>query len=387
MLYKTFVEKYNYLTNEELIELNSFCQLLPGASSTQLITLIAYKRGGFILSILTFLIWIIPACLIMGLLSFYIIHIPNIDLNKSLLKYIQPMALGFLLYAAVNTFSNSVNNKITLFIMLLGLFLTYIFFRTPWIIPILFAIGSLISNISLHNFPKPEQTRSKKNVQPIFLISFIFIFLILGFLSENARKHHWEHRKLFNVGENFYRFGSIVFGGGDVLLPIIIDQYVARPTNEKTIIKNPGIIKIDKQYLLTGYGLVKAIPGPVFSYAAFTGGLALHNEGTNKQVLASFIAAIAIFLPSILLVLFFYPLWNELKKYVIFYRSILGINAVIVGVMFAAFFYLLNDFVTLQIHSQLIFYLIISATFLVLKFTKIPPTFIVFTIIFLGIIF
>jgi chromate transporter len=271
--------------------------------------------------------------------------------------------------------------------MLLGLFLTYFFFRTPWIIPILFVIASLISNISLHNLPNPEQPRIKKKVQPIFFILFIFIFLILGFLSENARKQQWENRKLYNVGENFFRFGSIVFGGGDVLLPIIIDQYVARPTNEKIIIKNPGIIKIDKQYLLTGYGLVKAIPGPVFSYAAFTGGLALQNEGNNKQVFASFIAAIAIFLPSILLVLFFYPLWNELKKYVIFYRSILGINAVIVGVMFAAFFYLMNDFVALQIHSQLIFYLIISATFFVLKFTKIPPTFIVFTIILLGIIF
>ena len=95
MLYKTFVEKYNYLTKEELIELNSFCQLLPGASSTQLITLIAYKRGGFLLSIITFLIWITPACVIMGLLSFYIIHIPNIDLNKSLLKYIDLIYLNY----------------------------------------------------------------------------------------------------------------------------------------------------------------------------------------------------------------------------------------------------------------------------------------------------
>ena len=93
MLYKIFVEKYKFISNEDLIELNSFCQLLPGASSTQLITLIAYKRGGYLLSFITFLIWVTPACIIMGLLSFYILHIPNIDLKTSVLKQVYKIIL------------------------------------------------------------------------------------------------------------------------------------------------------------------------------------------------------------------------------------------------------------------------------------------------------
>ena len=68
MMLKTFVKKHRYISEEELVEYYSFCQLLPGASSTQLITLIGYKRGGVSLAVITLLIWITPACILMGAL-------------------------------------------------------------------------------------------------------------------------------------------------------------------------------------------------------------------------------------------------------------------------------------------------------------------------------
>src|SRR3982751_6907842 len=70
MMMRTFVHRRPYVTEEELMEYNAFCQLLPGASSTQTLTLIGYKRGGVMLAILTLLIWILPACIMMGALSF-----------------------------------------------------------------------------------------------------------------------------------------------------------------------------------------------------------------------------------------------------------------------------------------------------------------------------
>ncbi|MCH5716182.1 chromate transporter [Niabella hibiscisoli] len=70
MMMKTFVKKTPYVTEQELMEYNAFCQLLPGASSTQTLTLIGYKRGGPVLAALTLLIWILPACTIMCGLSF-----------------------------------------------------------------------------------------------------------------------------------------------------------------------------------------------------------------------------------------------------------------------------------------------------------------------------
>jgi chromate transporter len=79
MMLKTFVHRRRDLTEQELIEYNAFCQMLPGASSTQTLTLIGYKRGRLPLAILTLLIWITPACILMGSLSFFLNHFENIS--------------------------------------------------------------------------------------------------------------------------------------------------------------------------------------------------------------------------------------------------------------------------------------------------------------------
>src|SRR3979490_3589287 len=72
MMMKTFVNKRRDLTEEELMDYNAFCQLLPGASSTQTLTLIGYKRGGVVLAVLTLVIWTFPACILMGCSSFFL---------------------------------------------------------------------------------------------------------------------------------------------------------------------------------------------------------------------------------------------------------------------------------------------------------------------------
>src|SRR6202163_4950126 len=72
MMMKTFVHRRRDITQEELMDYNAFCQLLPGASSTQTLTLIGYKRGGILLAVLTLIIWILPACVLMGAFSFLV---------------------------------------------------------------------------------------------------------------------------------------------------------------------------------------------------------------------------------------------------------------------------------------------------------------------------
>src|SRR5436190_23505817 len=112
MMMKTFVRQTPYLTESELMEYNAFCQLLPGASSTQTLTLIGYKRGGVTLAILTLLIWIAPACILMGALSFLLQYIDRRQLGTDIFKYIPPMAAGFLVYAAVSAFPLAIGNTI-----------------------------------------------------------------------------------------------------------------------------------------------------------------------------------------------------------------------------------------------------------------------------------
>ncbi len=387
MVMKTFVDRRRDITKEELMEYISFCQLLPGASSSQTLTLIGYKRGGVPLAVITLIIWILPACTLMGALSFLVAGMGSEKLNTNIFQFIQPMAIGFLAYAAVRAYQLSITNIITKVIMAVALLVTYFLFKTPWVFPSLIVLGGIATNFSNKRIPEKEVIRPRQ-IRWTNIWLFVLIFIVAGFLSETARKQNWENKKPFNLFENFYRFGSFVFGGGDVLIPLMLDQYVVRPAQPRIREKNPDMIKIERNELLTGAGIVRAIPGPVFSIASFTGGIALKKGGKSMQLLGCVVGSIAIFLPSALLVLFFFPVWQLLKKFVVVYRSLEGINAAVVGIMLAAILFLLKDVSIISWNAVSFFNIgVIAVTFLLLQFTKIPPPFIVLFCLLLGWLF
>ncbi|RYY57615.1 MAG: chromate transporter, partial [Chitinophagaceae bacterium] len=179
---------------------------------------------------------------------------------------------------------------------------------------------------------------------------------------------------------------SLVFGGGQVLMPIMYEQFSIRPEAVKQ--KDPDVIQVNKDDMLTGMGIVRAVPGPVFSIAAFTGGMALKDMGGGMQVVGILIGSIAIFLPSALLVLFFFPIWNNLKKYAAIYRSLEGINAAVVGIMIGSTFYILKDISILEAKTISALNLtVILGTFLLLCYTKLPSPVIVAGCLLLGYLF
>jgi chromate transporter len=316
--------------------------------------------------------------------SFFVLSAGLFTTQNNIFKFIPEMAIGFLGFAAINSFKYSVTNLITLIIMLSVMVFSYIFFKVPWVFPVLILVGGIVTNFSNKRFPKKEQYKGKK-IRWTNLWLFALIFITAGFLSETARKQEWTNRKAFNLFENFYRFGSFVFGGGDVLIPMMVDQYVARPTDKKFTVNKSNIIKIDRDELLTGAGIIRAIPGPVFSIASYTGGIALKDNGIAYQILGSAIGTIAIFLPSALLVLFFFPVWQFIKKYVIVYRALEGIKAVVVGFMWAATLYLLKDVSIASFNTaSLLNIIVISGTFFFLYYTKLPPPYIVIICVLLG---
>lgn len=381
MMLKTFVRQTPYLTEQELMEYNAFCQLLPGASSTQTLTLIGYKRGGVPLAVLTLLIWILPACILMGSFSFFLPYIDRRELGTDIFKFIPPMAAGFLAYASLSAFPFAIKNLITWVIMLFGALITYILFGQPWVIPALIVASGLVTNVSRKRIPQVEQKPRKIKWWNFWLFGIIFI--IAGIASETARKNDWPDRKPINLFENSYRMGSLVFGGGQVLMPMMYEQWSIHPEAIKK--RNPGAVQINEKELYTGMGIVRAVPGPVFSIAAFAGGMALKDMGVEMQILGCIIGMIGIFLPSALLVLFFFPIWNNLKKYAVVYRSLEGINAVVVGIMIASTFYIMrdisfNEFATLSVVNVGV----ILGTFLLLHFTKLPSPLVVMACIILG---
>jgi chromate transporter len=156
---------------------------------------------------------------------------------------------------------------------------------------------------------------------------------------------------------------------------------VLRP--ESKVIQRNGrdVLKMTNEDFLTGYGLVRAIPGPVFSIGAYTGGMVMRKEGVTMHLAGCIIGSFAIFLPSLLLVLFFFPVWQNLKKYAVIYRSLEGIHAAVVGIMGGATLYLLQSVnlnkVTTGEMGALMDLGVVLLTFLLLRYSKLPSPVIV----------
>ena len=388
LMQNRFVQKRKDVTSEELLEYNAFCQLLPGASSTQTITLIAYKRGGTSLAFLALLVWILPATILMTSLAIITTHFELTSGLKSLVL-LQPMAIGFLASAGLLLYKKAIKSKITFLIFLATAILTYVGFKTPWTIPIIIVLAGIVTNFSGKRIPNDGPPPKKVKWSGLFI--FLSLFICAGFLSEQATRQNWEYRKAFNLFENNYRFGSLVFGGGDVLIPMMYEQYVTRPKSNVVKKNKRDVLKLTSSEFLTGSGFVRAIPGPIFSIASYTGAVALKEMGIPAQILGAVIASMGVFLPSFFIVLFLFPLWQKLKKYAVFYRSLEGIYASIVGIMIGATLYLSTD-VVLQLQAGdaihwISFPIVFLASTYLLYYQKLAPQWIALSCVFMGTIF
>lgn len=157
---------------------------------------------------------------------------------------------------------------------------------------------------------------------------------------------------------------------------MMLYQFVSRPQHSG---RAPWMSADD---LLTGFGLVQAVPGPVFSVCTFAGGLALSSFGGWWQLGGCFIATIAVFLPSTLLLFFLFPVYHNLKQHVIIYRALEGINAAVVGIIWASGIVMLQ---TLSIpHFEWGNLVVIAITFSILHFTRIPAPLVVLGWLLLG---
>lgn len=372
MMVKTFVQKRKDVTEEELLEYNAFCQMLPGPSSTQTVTLIAMKRGGIPLAVLTLVLWVFPAALIMGALSFLISYFDKTDVQTNLFSYVTPMSVGFIFFAAARMMKNSVKFVATAGIMVGSLIVT-LAINSPWVFPALLLVAGTISNFSNNRIPAPLEKPKKINWFHLWL--FVVIYLVAIIISELSARQHWQQERLAHLFENFYRFGAIVFGGGQALLPLMLYQFVRRP----------GAQILSAQDLLTGFGIVHAVPGPVFSVCSYVGGIAMSQYGGIWQVLGSVVATTAVFLPSTLLLFFLFPVYHNLKHHVIIFRALEGINAAIVGIIWASGMIV---FKTIAFDSTLAFewsnLVVVIITFSMLYFTKVPAPLIVLGWLLLG---
>ena len=371
ILMREFVEKRRYVTESDLMELNALAQLLPGPSSTQTLVGIAWKVGGLRLAIITFLIWILPSATIMCMAAISYKIIADRSRFAEVLRFVQPIAVGIVAYATYTFATKFLKTRVSTMLAAGSLIATLIL-QNAYAFPLLILIGGIISS-ALETQPQENELRVKlfSNVNPkkvTYFIGILLFFAALGAVVNQTSPFSLPIR-LF---ENFYRNGILIFGGGQVLVPLMYTEFV----EVKHYLTNSEF--------LSGYALQQALPGPTFSFTSFLGGISMGNKGGSivGQVAGSVVAVIGINSPGLILILFIVPFWNDLRKITRIKNSLSGINAVAVGFMATALIMLTRPF---GLHWMA--YLIMAATFLLLYFTKIKTPVIIIIGIALGLIF
>ena len=309
------VEKRGYLSQNELVELLALCSILPGPTSTQTIVSIGYKMGGSRLALLTMLVWALPVLVAMGALSFVYQFLEARNISRDILRFVGPMAVGFIVVAAVRIGRKVVVDAPTALLMVAAAGVTYLL-REPWIFPVLLLGGGLVALVIGR---EPGMWNPVKVRPPWRYLGVFALFALGGILAASL-----FDSRLVQLFESFYRYGYLVFGGGQVVVPVMHSELVE--------VRN----YLTNGEFLTGYGLVQGLPGPMFSFAAYAGGMAARGASAWTQVAGAIIGGIGIFLPGLLLIFFVYPLWEDLKQIRAVRISLKGINAVAGGLIAVA---------------------------------------------------
>ncbi len=368
IMLKYFVQKRQYITQDELLELNALSRVLPGPSSTQTLIGIAYKVGGRPLAIFTFFIWILPSAAAMSFIAISYTMLNQKESFEQVLQFVQPIAVGIVAYAAY-TFSRTVLQNQTSVWLAGAAVVSTLILQNAYVFPLLILTGGIIS--SALETPADESILRVKLFSNInrnkilYFVGILLIFAALGAIINQTSPFSLPVR-LF---ENFYRNGIMVFGGGQVLVPLMFTEFVEMKHY------------LSAEEFISGFAFQQALPGPTFSFTSFVGAMALRTSGygITGQIIGSVVATLGINLPGLILILFIVPFWNDLKKITQIKNSLSGINAVSSGFLIAAFIFLVQP-----IGFNILPVCLMIATFLILNFTRINTTLLIIAGILMG---
>ena len=354
------VHKKKYLTDEELTEMIGLYALVPGPSSTQTITAIGYHVGGPVLALLTFFVWAFPAIITMGLLGIFFYQVDANDAWKPLLTYLSSVAIAFIFYAAWNLSKKALKKGYDWILYIIMLILGIILVGySMWVVPALLIIGGL-SVLLQHT---KDQSIIKKMHHPRWWI----LGVIIGLALFNEGLRAWVNAPWVMLYTSFYRYGYSVIGGGQIVIPLMIQD----------LVQTQSLLSLSD--FLSGYAIDQAIPGPLFSFAAFVSSRSY--AGTGFALIAGLIGGLSIFLPGILLVFFIFPLWKSM-------RTLTRMKHFLAGVTVTAASLITMTALTQAYHLPLDWkiWLMLVINFILLMSKKIPAPLIVVLSMIIGFI-
>lgn len=322
--HNAFVTRRRWLSDADYADLVALCQFLPGPASSQVGIAIGHLRAGLPGAIAAFVAFTAPSVIVL-----YVVWIGfsawNTDLAAGILHGLK-IAAAAVVAQAVWQMSLKLTPDWSR--RIIALVAAAIVLVVPFSAVSVFVI--ILAALIGAALPAPSASGPIAfRVHPWALAALVAFAALLVALPALAAL---THNPVFDIADRFYRTGSLVFGGGHVVLPLLEKELVT-----------PGLIARDA--FLAGYGAAQAVPGPLFSFA-FYAGAAL--TAPPNGIAGGLLALIAIYVPSFLLVLGALPFWSQLKTLPRLRRALDIANAAVVGLLLAA---LVNPVLPAALHS------------------------------------
>jgi chromate transporter len=344
-----FVERRRWVDEHAYADMVGLCQFLPGPASSQVGMAIGLSRGGILGAIAAFLGFTLPSAILLVLFALGLARFGN-AIGGAWLHGLKIVAVAVVAQAlwgmgkalapdakratlavgAAAVVSLAPTGAGQIGVIVAGALIGWAFLRSDLALP-------------QSSLPVPV----KRSTGALLLAAFFLLLIGLPAAAQGSGNYVLE---LF---DGFYRAGALVFGGGHVVLPLL-----------QAIVVPRGWVSNDA--FLAGYGAAQAVPGPLFTFAAYLGAI---SSRTPAGWTGAAIAVAAIFLPAFLLVAGILPFWNGLRRHAGIKRAMLGINAAVVGILLAAFYHPVWTSAILGAAD----FSLAAAAFLLLVFWKWPP--------------
>ena len=356
--HEEYVRRRKWMDEKSYADLVALCQFLPGPSSSQVGIGIGIMRAGILGGITSFIGFTFPSVVV--LIAFALL-MTGFDVgNAGWIHGLKIVAVAIVAHAIIGmakSLTPDLKRKAIAIFALLVTLLWQTAFSQVGVILIAACIGYFLLKQKNDGAVVQSRFPISKRVGGFSLLLFVSLLVALPFLKE-ATGSYWVA-----MFDSFYRSGSFVFGGGHVVLPLLEKEFVP-------------VGWVSEEAFLAGYGVTQAVPGPLFTFAAYLGTVMNGWQG-------GVIATVAIFLPAFLLVIGALPFWDQLRNHPKVTGAIMGVNAAVIGILIAALYSPIWTSSILEAKDFAIAVILVS----MLAYWKLPPWIVVVTGAVTGLVF
>lgn len=309
-----YIRRRKWMDEKSYADLVALCQFLPGPASSQVGIGIGVMRAGVLGGIVSFIGFTLPS--VIALIIFALL-LNGLDVADAEwihgLKIVAVAVVAHAILGMAQKLTPDLKRKTLALLALIATLLWQTAFTQVGIILIAAFLGYLLYR--QHNDIEDSEIHVpiSKIFAAICLALFFGLLIFLPIVRE-VTALNW-----IAMFDSFYRSGSLVFGGGHVVLPLLEREFV--PTGW-----------LSEEAFLAGYGAAQAVPGPLFTFAAYLGAVMNGWQG-------GLLATVAIFLPAFLLIYGTLPFWSLLRRNPKIKGALMGVNAAVIGILISAFYH------------------------------------------------